>query len=979
MFLNCHTYFSLRYGIMSPELLITKAKESAVGCLAITDINNSTAVLDVYRHAQNEGIRIIAGIDFHIKDEQKYIGIAENEHGFHALNQFLSKHNLTKTPLPERAPYMPYVRFIYPLHSFPIDYRADEYAAVQEKQLNFLQFKYAHIPKQKQLILHPVCFAAAEDFELHKHLRAIDRNTLLSKLNEEQLASPDASFLPEKELKKRFSAFPYLFENTQRFCEKLGFHFDNHGLKNKKCFTSSSRGDYQLLKSYLDKGLIERYGSDAKIATDRAYKELEVIHQLGFSAYFLITHDIISFSMKRGFYHVGRGSGANSIVAYCLRITDVDPIELDLYFERFINKARSSPPDFDIDYSWKERDEVLDYIFRTYGASHAALLGVNSTFRSKSIYRELGKVYGLPKNEIDRLVEQPDDPLAKTEINFKIHRIAQKLADFPNIRSIHAGGVLISEKPITYYGALDMPPKGFPTVQWDMYLAESIGFEKIDILSQRGIGHIRDAVELIAVTRGESIDIHNVKDIKRNERALSLLRNGETIGCFYIESPAMRGLLKKLHCSDYITLVAASSIIRPGVARSGMMKEYIKRFHHPEKIEYLHPVMKEQLGETYGVMVYQEDVLKVCHHYAGLDLTDADVLRRAMSGKYRSKTEFQKIIERFFAKSREKGRPEQITKEVWRQIESFAGYSFSKAHSASYAVESFQSLYLKAHYPLEFMTAVLNNFGGFYHSWVYFNEFQRLGGRVEAPCVNHSEQLNSLHGSTVYVGFTHLKSLEQGLSHMLVSERKKNGSFYSLDDFMSRIPAGKEQMILLIRCGAFRFTGTPKPQLLWMMHMQHSGKSPKSSAPELFKTPARSYRLPPLKSDALADAYDEMELLGFPVSTSMFDLLKTNFRGEIMAGDMNNNIGQNVRMLGRLVALKYAKTIRGEMMHFATFVDVHGQLFDSVHFPPVLKNWPFKGYGIYLLYGRIVEEFSYPIMEVQKMALMHLRPDPRME
>lgn len=202
-------------------------------------------------------------------------------------------------------------------------------------------------------------------------------------------------------------------------------------------------------------------------------------------------------------------------------------------------------------------------------------------------------------------------------------------------------------------------------------------------------------------------------DFKKDEQVRRQLRAGETIGCFYIESPAMRGLLNKLRCDNYISLVAASSIIRPGVAKSGMMREYIRRFHHPDRIEYLHPVMKEQLEETYGVMVYQEDVLKVCHHFAGLDLADADVLRRAMSGKYRSKAEFQKIVEKFHENCALRGYSAELTAEVWRQIESFAGYSFSKAHSASYAVESYQSLFLKAHYPLEFMVAVINNFGGF--------------------------------------------------------------------------------------------------------------------------------------------------------------------------------------------------------------------------------------------------------------------------
>ncbi|MEZ5001339.1 MAG: hypothetical protein R2727_12235, partial [Bacteroidales bacterium] len=323
-------------------------------------------------------------------------------------------------------------------------------------------------------------------------------------------------------------------------------------------------------------------------------------------------------------------------------------------------------------------------------------------------------VYGLPKEEIDELIANPASEATSNPITDTIFGIGNRIADFPNMRSIHAGGILVSEEPVTCYTALDMPPKGFPTTQWDMYVAEELGFEKLDILSQRGIGHIRESAEIIRENRGIDVDVHAVHRFVKDPKVREHLSSGETKGCFYIESPAMRGLLRKLRCSDYPTLVAASSVIRPGVARSGMMKQYISRFHNPDGFEYIHPVMKEQLSETFGVMVYQEDVLKICHHFAGLDLSDADTLRRAMSGKYRSKEEIRKITGRFFENCRKKGYPEDITAEVWRQIESFAGYSFSKAHSASYAVESYQSLYLKAHFPLEFIVAVINNFGGFY-------------------------------------------------------------------------------------------------------------------------------------------------------------------------------------------------------------------------------------------------------------------------
>jgi DNA polymerase III alpha subunit len=408
-----------------------------------------------------------------------------------------------------------------------------------------------------------------------------------------------------------------------------------------------------------------------------------------------------------------------------------------------------------------------------------------------------------------------------------------------------------------------------------------------------------------------------------------------------------------------------------------MMREYIQRFHSPEKITYIHPVMEEQLKETYGVMVYQEDVLKVAHHFAGLDLSDADILRRAMSGKFRSQTEFLRIKDRFFNNCNERGYKPQITAEVWRQMESFAGYSFSKAHSASYAVESFQSLYLKAHYPLEFMVAVINNFGGFYRSWVYFNEARRWGGNIELPCVNRSTATTNISGKDIYIGFVHIQNLEHKITRSFLEEREQNGSYLSLEDFQRRTHITKEQLIILIRAGAFRFTGQSKSQLLWEAHILTGTDKKSVDNRNLFELSPKAYKLPELESSSLEDAYDEMELLGFPVTIQSFDMLQTSFRGEIFADGMHQHIGKKVRMVGRLVTIKYVRTKSNTIMNFGTFTDTKGEFFDTTHFPASLRDYPFKGNGIYLFLGKIVEEFGFPSMEVEKMAKLPYNPDPR--
>ncbi|MFP4470481.1 MAG: DNA polymerase III subunit alpha [Bacteroidales bacterium] len=975
MIINAHSYYSLRYGTLSVDELVSGAARCGIETLALTDINNSTGIIDFVKACKAAGIRPVGGMEFRRANRLLYIGMAKNNRGFRELNEFYSTYSLQKKDLPDEPADFENVFVVWPFGSTPgRPLKEYEFIGVRPSQVRKL---VGRVDRSKMVIWQPVTFRDEDGFLLHRNLRAIHLNTLFTKLTDEDLAGRDEHLLSPELLRKAFEDYSDIINNTEKLLDQCSIDFDYKSIKNKQAFTGSRYDDKVLLEKLAFDGMVYRYGKGNPVAEQRVRHELDIIDKLGFSSYFLMAWDIVRYSMARGFYHVGRGSGANSVVAYCLKITDVDPIELDLYFERFINPKRTSPPDFDIDYSWKDRDEVIDYVFKRYGRQHTALMGTITTFKDRSPIRELGKVYGLPKAEIDHLVDFPEQRHKRDSVTDQILRIAERMTDFPNLRSIHAGGMLISEEPITCYTALDMPPKGFPTTQWDMYVAEDIGFEKLDILSQRGIGHIKECADIVRINRGQEVDVHDVPSFKKDRQVKDQLKRAETIGCFYIESPAMRGLLTKLRCDNYLTLVAASSIVRPGVARSGMMREYIHRFHHPHDFEYIHPVMEQQLRETFGVMVYQEDVLKVCHHYAGLDLAESDVLRRAMSGKVRGKKEFQQIVERFFEKSKKLNRPDDITKEVWRQVESFAGYAFSKAHSASYAVESFQSLYLKAHYPLEFMTAVINNFGGFYKTWVYFNEARRCGAKISLPCVNRSEHKTTIYGDEIFVGFIHIQSLENKLALRMVEERRIRGVFADMEDFITRVHPGLEQLILLIRTGALRFTGNSKSRLLWEAHL-FFGKSKKEVVQSsLFRVTGRSFELPQLEHSRVEDAYDEIELIGFPVTLTYFDLLKTRFRGEIKAREMQANVGKTVRMLGEVVTRKFVKTVKGEIMHFGTFIDDEGEFFDTTHFPNSLKKYNFQGHGIYLILGKIESEFGFPSLVVEKMARLPVVKDPR--
>ena len=941
MLLNVHSWFSLNHGVLSPEQVLQEVHDLGLQQVALTDINCTAGWSDLFRLADQYKVRPLAGIEFKTGPRTLYIGIARNNEGVHQLASLLTDHLLDGAELPEQSPELPDAFIIYPYGAAntPAQLRPNEFIGVRPGDVNRLRFSPWMKRKEKLLALVTATFRSDEilskrDFNVHRLKRAVDTNTLLSTTPPEHISPATQRFLSEEQVCAAFADVPELVWNTRRLMDQCDVHFAHGKSKNRRTWSDDASADLELLREETQAGLLRRYGNPAQQVIDRVDRELTVIAQKDFVSYFLINWDLVRFAKRKGFFHVGRGSGANSLVAYCLGITDVDPIELDLYFERFINPSRSSPPDFDLDFSWKDRDQVTQYLFDTYGAQRrVALLATYSTYQRRAVVRELGKVFGLPPADIDALAEgeaghsrwigRSDNARAvnggaavidNERIARTILRYAEHFHEHPHHLSIHVGGVLISEKPLTHYTALHLPPKGFATTQFSMLEAEDLGLYKFDILSQRGLGHIRDCVELVQVsshkcqgTRDQhhgtdltldtcpltldtcppAVDIHAIEQFKQDPRINELLRTGDTIGCFYVESPAMRMLLKKLGVQDYLTLVAASSIIRPGVSQSGMMREYILRHRDPERRKQAHPAMYAIMPDTYGVMVYQEDVIKVAHLYAGLTLAEADIPRRGMSGKYRSREEFQRVKERFFSNCISKGYPAEESAEIWRQIESFAGYSFAKGHSASYAVESYQSLYLKAYHPLEFMVAVANNFGGFYHTEFYLHEAKRAGAVIEAPCVNRSGELCTLHAAgpwplaaggiedrpaasgqqpkaSIYLGLQNIKSLNTDTAERILRERRRHGPYADLPDLLHRMPIAVDQARMLIRVGALRFTGKSKPELLWDLTLLHPGAK-HDPAPDLFVTKPPPTKLPTLEHFDLSDAYDELELLGFPL------------------------------------------------------------------------------------------------------------------
>jgi len=983
MYLNCHTYYSLNYGTFSEISLLELAHSHDLDTLALTDINNTSACLNFVRKAKDYKIKPVLGIDFRNGADQQYVGLARNNQGFQQLNEFLSHFLHDQKPIPSCAPALSEVFIIYPFEKVlqleKTSFKENEFIGISIEELRKIRFTKYIDEIEKIVLLQPVSLRNKRDYNTHRLLRAIGLNTLLSKLPASEEASIKDMMSPLADLWKAFEGFEFILENTQKLLDQCSIEFEfgnERSSQNKQGFLKSPEEDFELLQQLCIKGLPKRYARLTPEIHQRLEKELKVIKEMNFVTYFLINHDIVEYARRNNYPHVGRGSGANSIVAYIIGITDVDPIELDLYFERFINPYRVSPPDFDIDFSTWERDDVTAYIFKKY--DNVALLATYNTFKYKSAIRELGKVFGMPKEEIDKLTQGHLSDL--DSIASLVLKYAGWIKDFPNHLSVHSAGVLILEKPIHYYSSTFFPPKGFPTVQFDMIIAEDVGIFKFDILGQRGLAKIKEATQIIRSNQPNAplLDIRDVEAMKKDPNLNRLLREGKATGVYYVESPAMRGLMTKLKTSSYLELVAASSVIRPGVSSSGMKNEFIKRTRDPRERKKANPALWKIMPETYGIMVYQEDVLKVAHLFAGLDLGEADVLRRGMSGKFRSRAEFQAVEDKYFQNCKERGYSENLAREIWEQIRSFAGYAFAKGHSASYAVESYQSLYLKCYFPLEFMVAVLNNGGGFYDTETYVHEARMLGAKIESPCINNSDHPNLIIGKTIFLGLGYLKSLESLVIQRILNERQLHGPYTSFDDFIDRVAISLEQLTILIRIEAFRFTGISKKELMWQAVFKTKSSKVSTHQDQLFKPEHKKFSIPNLPSNEIENAYDQIELIGFPLS-GYFNLMDGDISSRIKAKDFPHLRGQTILIFGGLVHTGLNKTSKGEIMRFSTFFDQQGDFFDCVHFPQAYKKSQVFGKGVYACFGKVTEEFGFFSLEIIWVKKKALKPDPRYE
>jgi DNA polymerase-3 subunit alpha/error-prone DNA polymerase len=824
-------------------------------------------------------------------------------------------------------------------------------------------------------------FLTAADIHTHRLLRAIDGNTALSRLTADTVAPPDAGLAPPDEYHRRFAICPQAIQNTFMLAEQLVFRGPQLGQVLPPWQSPDGRSAGTHLRHLTYRGATRRYGHDLPEAiVDRIEHELRTIAAMRFSTYFLIVHDIVRHSSRT----CGRGSGAASIVAYCLGITNVCPIKHNLYFERFLNPGRQDPPDIDVDFAWDERDDVLHSVLDQY-SGHAAMVANHVCFQPRMALRETAKVYGLTEREIGHVAKHlprfwrvasagsnlrqtlRQQPRAR-KLDLQppwpaILSAAQGIIGTPRYLSVHPGGVVITPDPIDTYVPVEHAPKGVPIIQWEKDATEEAGLVKIDLLGNRSLGVIRDALHNLRVNR-EAFDERRwePEDDVATQEAVA---QGQTMGCFYIESPAMRLLQQKAKVGDFEHLVIHSSIIRP--AANEFIREYVRRLHGGAW-DPIHPLLEDVLDQTFGIMVYQEDVSRTAVSLAGFGHAEADGLRKVLSKKDRQ-YHLRDWRQRFFKGARRKGVPEENIAAVWEMIMSFSGYSFCKPHSASYARVSFQAAYLKVHFPAEFMAAVISNQGGFYSTFAYVSEARRMGLTILPPDINHSQIHWHGRGSNLRVGLLSIKHLAAETQSRIVCARRK-APFNSLHDFLERVRPDESETRALIHCGALDIfnPGGNRAQLLWELARWQSSRARPA---KLFDIDVAHLPPPPLpREDMHARLRREFAVLGFLCDRHPMVLLAEVLpqHGLTKAVRLPRMVGRQAAFAGWLITGKVVRTKHGDPMEFLTFEDETGVI-ETTFFPDAYRRFChiLDRQRPYLLWGKVEQDWGAVTMTVKRV------------
>lgn len=1024
--LHVHSNHSLLASTISPEEVALQAKKHGQSAVALTDTNSIAGVIPFINACQKLGITPIVGAHLTQTNNPRLqvVILAKNRTGYHTICQLITRRQLNDTFRIKREleqlkhnNKLDDIIIMTPCWSIAKAALASDIPIHMELTLDGgwreeQWYKHvAHIQKSGVPVVATGAVRLAEkrDYNLLRILRAIHNNCSPEELSPSQrlYATPEQRFKSGKEVQQHYAAYPNAISETHRLAaqclidlSQTNWEFPEYPHKNPQ----------RLLNTLTINGLRERLlnerprlkpdGKKAKQLKKeyitRLRYELRTIKQMGFTDYFLVVWDIVQYANAQSIPTIGRGSAANSLVGYALGITHVDPIEHNLYFERFLNPYRNSPPDIDLDFCWKRRKLILAYVVKKYGAKHVAMISTIVTMGLKLAFREVGRSMGLSEEELSKITKKlphirgkvpslgilkeqyPSTrhlPLHIAPYN-KIYMWSQALSAYPRHYSVHPGGMIITKAPITHFTAQQRSENGVIVTQNDMYSMDDLKLVKIDLLGNRSISVYCDAIAQIKENGHMPPPTEQIKKVFNDHKTQRLIRSGATIGCFYIESPAMRQLLKKLGTRTFEELTAASSVIRPGVSASGMMTEYIARARQEAPSAYLHPKMKEILGDTHGVMIYQEDCLKVAHKLAGMSVADADMMRRAISGKARSKNALAQFQSQFIRGATQNGVPENTAQKIWEQISSFAFYSFCKAHSASFAILSFQVAMLKTYHPAEFMAAVISNGGGFYSVGAYLSECRRMGLSIKLPCVNSSEVHYTGQGKTLQMGLMQIASVKRSTKVSIVNERKQNGPYSSLWDLLTRVRISKRDAEILILSGACNGFCCKQSELLTELSLRYSSvqNQANSDASTLFPMTNSPIQLPKLDDYSVQQkCLYELEHLGVMVSRHPLDILP-EFAKSIRAKDLVRHAYKPIRIVGGCIA---GKTIRSQknqkQMKFMSMEDLSGT-FEVTLFPSTYAKYASAtySYGPYIIEGRVDMQFGVPNVTANKIIPLKL-------
>ena len=982
-YLSFRSHYSLLRGCRSPEEICHFARERNISTVGMTDINNFYGLILFLLAAGREGVRPVVGVAVEKSGRALFTAYVMNRKGYSGICRVL-----TELLTDREGAYDPVAALqergweglsILSTHPDVID----RLAARQRRGL-YAQLSYgrpfsalAGFARDRDLptaAVQDTVFIDDGDERLYPLLRAIDLNTTLEHLPAEERAETGGGkphrFAESESVASFFSAVPEALANMEQIAREA----DCTGIISPSFVFPAYNGrsedeTFHELRGLCEAGVHRRYGGMRPDIRERLDYELSIIREKGFASYFLVVRDIVQHCPRT----CGRGSAASSIVSYLLGLTHVDPLRYTLFFERFLNRGRKDPPDIDIDFPWDERDKTLKYVFERY-AGHAAMVANHVTFGPRSAIRDPAKALGLPEDEIAELVRafrqgRFDD------IPSYVREAAARLRGSPRNLGTHCGGVVITPGPITDYTHVQTSPLGYPVMAWEKDATEEAGLVKIDLLGNRSLAVLRDTLELVDRNHGVHLSWESF-DPLADPDTRDLIAGGKTLGVFYVESPATRQLLGKMQRGDYENLVIASSIIRP--AANQYIQTFVKRLHGAP-YRPLHPLIEQTLAETFGVMVYQEDVSRVAIDLAGFPMEEADRLRKILSKKDRA-LKLPDMRERFFRGARTRGVAEETIVKVWDMILSFDGYSFCKAHSASFAQVSYRVAYLKRFYPLEFMASVINNGGGFYGRQTYVDECRRMGFPILPPDVNASRWEYTVEGGSagngLRVGLGQLKEARQELVQAIVEERARRGLYTGFRDFCARVPCRFEDIRVLIRSGALDSVsdGYTRPQLFfrWLNIHKEEGLA--------FLPP-----VPPVIGDypTRVKLIDEVQTLGIVVTQHPLTLFRPRI-DRIVARhglpplvsslDIPRHRGGRVWTAGILVTGKEVATKKREPMIFVSFEDELA-IFETVLFPDAFDRfYPMLDDGwAFLIFGRVEDDLGAVAISVERLVMISRR------